>query len=73
MQRGEWGSAFYERAQTLAEFPESGSILREFRDPAWRQLIFRSYRIVYHLNHELKTVEIVRIWHAARGNVDLGS
>ena len=67
------GFGIFERAQVLAEFPESGSALREFNDPNWRQLIFRSYRLVYHLNHDLKTVEIVRVWHGARGTVDLGS
>jgi len=65
------GYGVYERAQVLIEFPESGSIVREMKDPRWRHLVFRSYSIIYHLNHESKTVEIVRIWHAARGDVTL--
>ena len=65
------GCGIYEHAQVLAEFPEIGSIVRELNNPDWRQLVFRSYRIVYHLTHETKTVEIVRVWHGARGNVDV--
>jgi toxin ParE1/3/4 len=65
------GYGIYERAQVLLEFPESGSTLPELRDPDWRQLIFRSYRIVYHLNREAKIVEVIRVWHGARGEVHL--
>jgi plasmid stabilization system protein ParE len=57
--------------QVLAEFPELGSVVREFGDPAWRQLSQPPYRIIYHLNREQQTVEIVRIWHGARGDVEL--
>lgn len=67
------GYGIYDRVQILAEFPESGSMLREFRDPDWRQLVYRKFRIVYHLNPEAKIVEIVRIWHGARGDVDVGA
>jgi|SRR4051812_43716797 toxin ParE1/3/4 len=66
------GYGIYNRVQILVEFPESGGILREFHDSDWRQLIFRNYRIVYHLNREAKTVEIIRVWHAARGDVEVG-
>ena len=65
------GYGIYDRVQILVEFPESGGMLREFRDPDWHHLIFRNYRIVCHLNREAETAEIVRIWHAARGDVDV--
>jgi plasmid stabilization system protein ParE len=48
------GYGIYERVQILAEMPEAGSSLRELRDPAWRHLLFRSYRIVYRLNHRIE-------------------
>ncbi len=65
------GYGIYDRAQVLAEFPEIGSVVHELNDPAWRQLVFRSYRIVYRLDHEAKTASIVRVWHGARGDVDV--
>jgi plasmid stabilization system protein ParE len=67
----ESGYGIYDRTQILMEFPESGSVVRELGNPNWRQLVFRSYRIVYHLDHSQKTVEIVRIWHGARGDVEI--
>ncbi len=65
------GLGIYDRVQILVENPEAGSRMREFNEPMWRQLVFRSYRIVYHINQSAKTVEIVRIWHGARGDVEM--
>jgi plasmid stabilization system protein ParE len=65
------GYGIYDRAQVVMEFPEAGSIVRELNHPDWRQVVFRSYRIVYHINRAAKTVEIVRVWHGARGDVEL--
>lgn len=67
----EMGLGIYDRVQILAEFPEVGSVIRELNDPDWRHIVFRPYRIVYHLNRDAKTVEIVRIWHGARGEVEV--
>ena len=36
-----------------------------------REIIFKSYRIVYRLNHESRIVEVVRFWHGARGTPDV--
>jgi toxin ParE1/3/4 len=69
----EMGYGIYERAQILTEFPEAGSVVRELNDPNWRQIVFRPYRIVYHLNHDAKAVEIVRVWHGARGDLEVHS
>jgi plasmid stabilization system protein ParE len=32
-----------------------------------REIIFKSYRIVYRVRHEQKLVEVSRFWHCARG------
>jgi plasmid stabilization system protein ParE len=67
----EIGYGIFDRAQILIEFPEAGSVVRELNDPDWRQIVFRSFRIVYHLNHSSKIVEIVRVWHGARGDIKI--
>ncbi len=67
------GYGIYDRVQVLIEFPELGSVIREMNDPDWRQLVFRSYRIVYHINRAQGLIEIVRVWHAARGDVEVRS
>ena len=47
-----------------ALFPESGRIVPEFRDPALREVLWRSYRIVYRCRPGC--VEIATVFHGAR-------
>ncbi len=55
----------------LKDFPEIGRVVPEYTIPTIREIIVRSYRIVYRVNHERRLVEIARVWHAARGAPDL--
>ena len=56
----------------LQEQPESGRMVPEHRVPHIREIIFRPYRIVYRVNHDLQLVQIARVWHAARGTPEVG-
>ncbi len=51
----------------VAKFPESGRVVPEFQDENIREIIQKPYRIVYRINKKKILVEIVRIWHSARG------
>lgn len=51
----------------LADFPKSGRVVPEFDDPNIREVIRKPCRIVYRVKPQRRIVEIVRIWHAARG------
>jgi toxin ParE1/3/4 len=55
----------------LQDFSEIGRVVPEYRLPTIREIIVRSYRIVYRVDHERKLVEIARVWHAARGTPEL--
>ena len=55
------------RAESLAQFPEIGRMAPEFRQPELREIICRSYRILYRLKRDDQQVQIVRFWHGARG------
>ena len=55
------------RAESLAAFPEIGRMVPEFRQPNLREIICRSYRIIYRMNNTDQSLEIVRFWHGARG------
>jgi len=57
--------------ERLADFPDSGRIVPELDDPAIREVIRRPCRIVYRVDRRKQTVEIVRVWHAARGTPNL--
>ena len=43
----------------------------EFEDPLIREMIVRSYRVVYRVNHDYHFVEVIRFWHSARDVPDV--
>lgn len=51
----------------LPTFPEAGRIVPEFGDPSIREIIRRPCRVVYRIKADRGRIEIVRVWHAARG------
>ncbi len=55
------------RAENLANFPEIGHIVPEFKQPNLREVLCRSYRIIHRLRRDEQRIDIVRFWHAARG------
>jgi plasmid stabilization system protein ParE len=55
------------RTESLADFPEIGRMVPEFRQPNLREVVCRSYRVIYRLRHDRKQIQIVRFWHGARG------
>jgi plasmid stabilization system protein ParE len=61
------GNQLLDAALSLRTFPERGRVVPEFGLSHLRELVFRSYRIIYRLNSELHRVEVVRFWHGARG------
>ena len=62
---------FFSAIEQLAEFPESGRSVPEFNEPTIRELIRRPCRIVYRVRSEIRQIEIVRVWHGARGRPEL--
>jgi plasmid stabilization system protein ParE len=63
--------SLFEVVERIAEYAESGRIVPEFGEPTIREVIRRPCRIVYRLNRRKRTLEIVRVWHGARGTPDL--
>jgi len=55
------------RAEKIAAFPESGCVAPEFRQPNLREVLCRSYRVIYRIRPSEQRIDIVRFWHAARG------
>jgi toxin ParE1/3/4 len=61
------GNLLLDAALSLNTHPERGRVVPEFRRTDIRELVVRSYRIIYRVRHDDTSVEIVRFWHAARG------
>jgi toxin ParE1/3/4 len=66
-----FGKLLFEKARALGDFPRTGRIVPEFRDPNIRELIVKSYRIVYRIDENALQIQIARFWHAARGEPSL--
>lgn len=65
------GLTIFERTRMLADFPQAGRVVPGERDPNVREIIVDSYRVLYELKANGLTVDVLRVWHAARGRPDL--
>ena len=63
--------SLFQAVEKLADFPQSGRVVPEFGDPAIREVIRKPCRIVYRIYTTKSVIEIVRVWHAARGIPDI--
>src|ERR1044071_361791 len=67
----QFGRFLIQHSRNLSQFPERGRVVPEFEDESIREIFVRAYRIVYRVRHEKQLVEIVRFWHAGRGEPEL--
>lgn len=65
-----FGIQLVEKALSLDLLPLRGRVVPEVGLP-FREIIFRSYRIVFRL--QAGRVEVVRFWHASRGTPQIDS
>jgi toxin ParE1/3/4 len=68
-----FGEFLIHNANQLGQFPEIGREVPEFGRPELREIIVRSYRVIYRVSHAAGSVEVVRFWHAARGTPKTGT
>ena len=66
-----FGQFLVSNTKRLADFPEMGRVVPEFDDPFIREIVVRSYRVIYRVNHEECRVDVARFWHGARGAPDV--
>ena len=62
-----------DQALSVGNFPEMGRAVPELGDPAVREVVHGSYRIVYELLREPNAVYVLRFWHGARGKPDISN
>jgi plasmid stabilization system protein ParE len=55
----------------LAKFPRIGRVVPEQNDENICEIIFKPYRIFYRVKDEIKVVEVIRFWHAARDKPEI--
>jgi toxin ParE1/3/4 len=66
-----FGAKLIESVRNLSTFPRLGRVIPEKKDEDIREIVFKSYRIFYRVKGGDHTIEIVRFWHAARGEAKL--
>lgn len=64
-------NSVFQAVERLTDLPDSGRVVPDFDDPDIREIIRRPCRIVYRIHRGEHTVEIARVWHAARGIPDI--
>ena len=52
--------------ERLKDFPYSGRIVPEIGDKSVREVIYGSYRLMYHVDEETNTVSITQVSHGAQ-------
>ena len=63
----QFGRFLIYHSKSLSRFPELGRVVPELDDDSIREIIIRSYRVIYRVNHDRGSIEIIRFWHAGRG------
>ncbi len=66
-----FGRTVLDATRVLAVFPQSGRLVPEEGNPSVREIMVEPYRVIYEVNSDGQTVEILRIWHAARGTPEV--
>jgi toxin ParE1/3/4 len=62
-----FGQFLVRHTKQLADFPEMGRVVPEFNRDEIREIVVRSYRVIYRVNDAKGQIEIVHFWHGARG------
>ena len=65
------GDLIFARVDTLEKFPELGRVVPERNQPNLREIVVKNYRVVYRVRHKDKLLEILRVWHGARGEPEI--
>jgi addiction module RelE/StbE family toxin len=66
-----FGQFLVSSTKRLADFPELGRVVPEFDDPSLREIVVRSYRVIYRVDHCDCRVDVARFWHGARGTPEV--
>lgn len=61
------GDKLIAKAESLSQMPLRGRLVPERRAQDCRELILKPYRIIYRVKQEMNLVQVLRIWHGARG------
>ena len=56
-----------ERLHLLESFPLAGHPAIDFTEKSLREIVYSHYRMIYEIDHDGTHINVIRIWHGARG------
>jgi len=65
------GADIIRHFRVLQNFPQLGRVVPEFGEDCLREIIHAPYRLIYEINERAQRIEVIRIWHGARGTSEL--
>lgn len=65
------GQQLLEAIDRLTVFPKLGRPLRDVGRPHLREVVVDNYRVIHRFDEKSNVVTIVRVWHGARGPIEL--
>ena len=60
-----------DHVESLPAFPEKGRTVPDSPRPGLRELISPPYRIAYEISADRSQIQIMTVWHSARGSIEL--
>lgn len=67
----QFGCSIVAKVDILQDFPQIGRVVPEFNQVNLREIIVSPYRVIYQVSGQLMTIEIIRVWHAARDTPEI--
>ena len=67
-----FGERVIAKVESVAAFPRVGRKVPEYQNDCVRELVLTPYRLIYELNDRIGIISILRVWHGARGEPELG-
>lgn len=62
-----WGEDLFRHVELLASFPLIGPVVPQISNLPTRRIVFGEHLIFYRVHAQPKRVEILNVWHGARG------
>jgi toxin ParE1/3/4 len=66
-----FGLSILGKLKLLEEHPRMGRVVPELADPGVREIIHSPYRVIYRIVEGRRVIEVLRVWHGARGEPKL--
>lgn len=60
-----------EKAELLTRFPEMGRVHERTPEATVREIVSGNYRILYIIKPAFQRIDIVTVWHGARGQPEI--